>query len=78
MGARCQPCHAANPTHPAFSEAPLGFMVDTPEQIKAKIELIKVQAIETQIMPLGNLTQMPPEERGILARWIEQGAHIDR
>lgn len=78
IGARCQPCHAANPTHPAFPEAPLGFMLDTPEQIKAKVDLIKVQAIETQIMPLGNLTQMTPEERGILARWIEQGANIEQ
>jgi uncharacterized membrane protein len=52
-------------------------MVDTPQQIKAKVALIKVQAIETQIMPLGNLTKMTPEERGILAKWIEQGANID-
>ena len=79
MGARCQPCHSANPTHPAFPEAPLGFMVDTPEQIKAKIDLIKVQAIETQIMPLGNLTQMTPEERAFLHAGLNRAlTSIDR
>lgn len=77
IGARCQPCHSAKPTHPSFPEAPLGFIVDTPQQIKAKVDLIKLQAIDTQIMPLGNLTQMTPEERGILAKWIEQGAKVE-
>lgn len=74
---RCTVCHSANPTSPLFSAAPAGVMFDTPEQIKQMVDKIHAQTIASQIMPLGNITQMTQEERNLLASWIEQGARIN-
>ena len=74
---RCTVCHSATPTSPLFSAAPAGVMFDTPEQIKMMAAKIHAQTIASQIMPLGNITQMTQEERDLLASWIEQGAQIN-
>lgn len=74
---RCTVCHSANPTSPLFSAAPAGVMFDTPEQIKMMAAKIHAQTIASQIMPLGNITQMTQEERDLLATWIAQGAPIN-
>jgi uncharacterized membrane protein len=49
-------------------------MFDTPEQIRAQAAAIYQQAVQTQVMPLGNLTQMTPAERAQLADWYRRGA----
>ncbi len=74
---RCTVCHSAKPTSPLFSAAPAGVMFDTPEQIQQMAAKIHAQAVASQIMPLGNITQMTQEERDLLASWIEQGAQIN-
>jgi uncharacterized membrane protein len=74
---RCLPCHAQSPSHLSYTEAPKGRMFDKPEQIKAAVDLIKTQCIDTMTMPLGNMTRMTPREREILRVWIEGGAPID-
>lgn len=71
---RCTVCHSASPTSPLFSTAPAGFLLDTPEQMRAQVDKIHAQTIATQIMPLGNITQMTQDERDLLAQWIAQGA----
>jgi uncharacterized membrane protein len=73
---RCATCHSAQPTDDSFSTAPKGVVLDTPAQIKARSTAIEEQAVETKAMPLGNVTQMPEEERALLGRWIDQGAAI--
>jgi uncharacterized membrane protein len=73
---RCQPCHSAHPTSPQFSSAPLGVELDTPDQIRQRAEQIRALAVDSTAMPLGNVTQMTPAERELLARWIAQGAQI--
>ncbi|VXC61329.1 conserved membrane hypothetical protein [Pseudomonas sp. 8Z] len=75
---RCSVCHSANPTSPLFSAAPAGFMLDTPEQMQTQAAKIQAQAVASQIMPLGNITQMTQDERDLIGRWIAQGAHIAR
>lgn len=70
----CSGCHASKPTNPAFSEAPLGLVLDTYDHVKAAAPKIKQQAVETDTMPLGNLTGITPEERAMLGKWIEDGA----
>lgn len=52
-------------------------MFDTPEQIQQMAAKIHAQTVASQIMPLGNITQMTQEERDLLASWIEQGAQIN-
>jgi len=74
---RCTVCHSAKPTSPLFSTAPAGVMFDTPEQIQQMAAKIHAQTVASQIMPLGNITQMTQEERDLLASWIEQGAQIN-
>jgi uncharacterized membrane protein len=74
---RCTVCHSATPSSPMFSTAPAGFMLDTPQQIKAQAAKIHAQSVATQIMPLGNMTQMTQEERDLIGAWIDQGAQLN-
>ena len=74
---RCASCHAAKPSSPMFSAAPAGVMFDTPEQIQQLAPSIQAQAVATQTMPLGNLTQMTQAERDLLGAWIRQGAKLN-
>ncbi|MDX1299635.1 MAG: urate hydroxylase PuuD [Pseudomonas sp.] len=74
---RCSVCHSATPSSPMFSAAPLGFMLDTPEQIKGQAAKIHAQSVASQIMPLGNMTQMTAEERELIGTWIDQGAQLN-
>jgi uncharacterized membrane protein len=52
-------------------------MLDSPEQIKAQAAKIHAQSVASQVMPLGNITQMTEQERELIGVWIEQGAHLD-
>ena len=74
---RCTVCHSAKPTSPLFSAAPAGVMFDTPEQIKLEAPRIQAQAVASQIMPLGNITQMTQQERDLIGAWINQGARTN-
>ena len=74
---RCTVCHSSSPTSPMFSTAPAGFMLDTPEQMKAQAAKIHAQTVATQIMPLGNITQMTQDERDLIGSWIAKGAQIN-
>ncbi|MGR5355081.1 urate hydroxylase PuuD [Vibrio chagasii] len=73
---RCSVCHSATPSHAAFAAAPAGVTLDTPEEIKANVPRIVAQTVTTQVMPLGNMTQMTDEERALIGTWVEQGATI--
>jgi len=71
---RCAPCHSSAPTMGGLREAPKGVALDAPEQIRVSAPRILLFAVETQTMPLGNVTGMTPEERDLLGRWIRAGA----
>ena len=74
---RCAVCHSAKPTSPLFSTAPGGVMFDTPQQIQQMAPRIQAQAVASQIMPLGNITQMTQQERDLIGTWITQGARTN-
>ncbi|WP_249676307.1 urate hydroxylase PuuD [Pseudomonas abieticivorans] len=74
---RCAVCHSAKPTSPLFSTAPAGIMFDTPQQIQQLAPRIQAQAVASQIMPLGNITQMTQEERNMIGQWIANGAQTN-
>ncbi|MFB9886256.1 urate hydroxylase PuuD [Balneatrix alpica] len=74
---RCSVCHSSNPTHSAFATAPAGVMIDSPAQMQQLAARIYAQTVATQVMPLGNLTQMTPEERQLLGQWVDAGAQLD-
>lgn len=71
---RCQPCHSSQPTQANFPEAPNGVMFDTPDEIVGRAQQIYQQAVVTQNMPFGNLTNMTQAERDLLAAWVQEGA----
>jgi uncharacterized membrane protein len=74
---RCVPCHSKKPSDDMFHSAPLGMMLDTPEQIKTMAPRIKYRAYDLANMPFNNKTQITDMERAELATWIAAGAHIE-
>jgi len=74
---RCTPCHARQTTWPGFTGPQKGVLLESPAEIKGQAASILKNAVETQYMPLGNLTQITPEERAQLGQWIRTGARID-
>ncbi len=48
-----------------------------PQQIQQLAPKIQAQAVASQIMPLGNITQMTQEERNLIGSWIAKGAQIN-
>lgn len=76
IATHCVSCHSANPTHAVFRTAPNGVMYDTPEQVANKAPMIKLRAVDSATMPLGNETNMTAEERAKLGAWIAAGAPV--
>ena len=66
---RCSMCHAGSPVWEGIHEAPRGVRLDSTEAIRRHAEPIRLQAGLSSAMPPGNITQMTPEERRILAAW---------
>jgi uncharacterized membrane protein len=60
---RCATCHSGE-------AAPLAVRLETQEQIVARAEDIERQAVLTDAMPPGNVTEMTDEERELLGAWI--------
>jgi uncharacterized membrane protein len=77
IAVRCVPCHSLKPSDDTFHSAPLGMMLDTPEQIKTMAPRIKYRAYDLANMPFNNKTQITDEERAELAAWVAAGAHTD-
>ncbi|TNF86857.1 MAG: urate hydroxylase PuuD [Gammaproteobacteria bacterium] len=71
VNARCVACHANQPTQPGFAEAPLGLVLETPEQIAQNAERIAT-TVQSRYMPIGNLTSMTDQERAVIATWYAQ------
>lgn len=67
---RCLTCHSETPASPMFEEPPAGLTLDTRAEVEANLDRIYEVAVETRVMPLGNLTGMTDEERARLGAWI--------
>ena len=72
--ARCQSCHAAQPTQEGFAAPPKGVILQTRQEIHERAAMINQQVWVTRVMPPGNLTEMTEAERRLIARWIKGGA----
>lgn len=71
---RCSMCHAAEPVWAGIVSAPKGVRLDDAAKIKQHASLIDINAARSKAMPPGNVTEMTPEERQILAAWLAAGA----
>jgi len=69
---RCAACHSTHPT--LVSAPPKGIVLETAAQIHAQADLIRTVAVDSHVMPLGNVTHMTDAERKLLGTWIDQGA----
>ena len=69
--ARCASCHGAEPTQAGFAAAPGGVILETTEQLLANKQRI-LQAVQSNYMPLGNMTQMTDDERQDMVLWAAQ------
>src|ERR1700729_917836 len=69
----CRMCHAAEPVWDGIPAAPKGVMLDSDAQIRRHARLIEIFAVRSQAMRPGNITEMTPQERLILASWIAAG-----
>jgi uncharacterized membrane protein len=49
-------------------------LLDTSESIHRNAKLIERNAVRSNAMPPGNITEMTAEERRILAAWVAAGA----
>jgi uncharacterized membrane protein len=68
---RCSMCHAAEPVWGSIATAPRGVRLDDPEHIRRNARLIARNAAWSSAMPPGNVTEITPEERAILAAWAD-------
>ena len=68
----CVSCHADKPSDHAFKSAPAGLTLEGLSQLRAHGARVITQAVATQSMPLGNRTNMTPQERAELGAWISQ------
>jgi len=71
INSRCVACHASVPTQPGFVEAPLGIVLETPQQILDRADRV-ASTVQTRYMPIGNLTGMTDAERATVASWYAQ------
>jgi len=69
---RCTSCHAEEPSYQGFDAPPKGIVLETPAQVRRWQASVLQQSVDSHAMPIGNVTQMQPEERALLARWLRE------
>ena len=71
---RCSMCHTAEPVWTGIAAAPKGILLDSAEHVRLYARLIEINAVRSDAMPPGNVTEMTVEERLTLAAWLAAGA----
>lgn len=69
----CLMCHSAKPILPAYRVAPVGVVLETPEQMRALAPRVLAVVVTTHQMPPQNLIAMSDEDRQLLAAAIHEG-----
>lgn len=67
---RCSMCHAREPVWRGIGVAPKGVRLETPADVAANRELIRIQTVATRAMPPNNITSMTEAERKIVGQWL--------
>ena len=72
---RCSMCHAAEPVWAGHRRRAQGRPARHAEHIRrARAGRSRSQAVRSNAMPPGNITEMTPDERLVLASWLAAGA----
>ncbi|WCE03488.1 hypothetical protein [Pseudoxanthomonas sp. JBR18] len=72
----CQACHSSHAMQMVYASWVL--KLDTFQQVQDNAERINRQVVELRNMPMGNATQMTPDEREVIARWYAGRPHRAR
>ncbi len=67
----CVSCHSKKPKHPGFAEAPKDIRLENLNDLRQYAHLVRVQAVQSNAMPLGNETRMTNDERAALGAWLQ-------
>lgn len=67
---RCAECHAAAPTSDMFKTPPAGIILESEAQLLQYKDRM-ISALQTNYMPLGNITAMTDDERAQLLGWLQ-------
>ena len=70
----CATCHAVNPTHESFREAPKKIVLESVADLKKHAAVVYAQTVQGRAMPLGNQTDMTEGERAALGQWSKEAA----
>jgi uncharacterized membrane protein len=70
----CTTCHAVNPTHESFREAPKKIVLESVADLKKHAAVVYAQTAQGRAMPLGNQTDMTEGERAALGQWLKEAA----
>jgi uncharacterized membrane protein len=66
----CTTCHAVAPTSPMFNAPPSGVVLESVEQIKNLADRVYTASVQSEYMPLGNMSGMTKDEREALGQFI--------
>lgn len=66
---RCTSCHAQDPTQTGIVAPPSGVVLESLDHLKQNRNRV-LQAIQTNYMPLANITKMTNEERQNMMNWL--------
>lgn len=70
----CATCHAVNPTHESFREAPKKIVLESVADLKKHAVVVYAHTVQGRAMPLGNQTGMTEGERAALGLWLKEAA----
>jgi len=68
----CTTCHAVNPSHESFREAPKNIVLESVADVKKHAAVVYSQTVQGRAMPLGNQTDMNETERAELGQWLKE------
>jgi uncharacterized membrane protein len=69
----CIACHSPKPSQAGYTTPPLGLVLTDYAHASAAAPKIRTMAVDSEIMPLGNLSGMTKPEREKLGAWIAGG-----
>ena len=67
---RCVECHGREPSNGMFTSAPAGIILESEAQL-LQVKDRMISALQTNYMPLGNITAMTDDERAQLLGWLK-------
>ncbi len=68
----CIGCHAVKPKNAGFNAPPKNIVLENIDQLSRHRKQVVRFAVQTRVMPLGNMTGMTDDERLQLGAWIEK------